>query len=365
MFIYQITDFLETLAPLSYQESYDNCGLIIGDKNAQLLGALITLDVTEEVIDEAIQKKCNLILAHHPLVFSGLKKITGKNYVERAVIKAIKNDVAVYAIHTNLDNMSDGVNAKICQKLGLVKTSILQPKSQLFSKLITFVPKDFTAQVQQAIWQAGAGNIGNYSECSFVSEGQGTFTGNQQSQAFVGTPNSRHTESEHKLEVIFPSYLKTQIIAALENAHPYEEVAFNIFQLSNEAKHIGAGMIGQLPTPIKTTEWLAYLKKHMEVTCIRHTNFDKEFIQTIAVCGGAGSFLLGNAIAQKADVFVTGDFKYHEFFNAENALMICDIGHYESERFTSEMLMEKLLEKFTTFAPQISSINTNPVNYYI
>ncbi|MBI3232828.1 MAG: Nif3-like dinuclear metal center hexameric protein [Bacteroidetes bacterium] len=365
MQLFEITAFLESIAPLSYQESYDNCGLLIGDKNSNIERTLVTLDVTEEVINEAIEKKCQLIVAHHPLLFSGLKRINGNNYVERCVIKAIKNDIVIYAIHTNLDNMNEGVNAKICEKLQLTNTKILQVKPQTLIKLVTFVPKDHAEVVKNAMWDAGAGNIGHYSHCSFSSEGVGTFKGNEHTNAFVGNKNELHHEPEMRVEVILPQYLQHQVVAALKKSHPYEEVAYETYQLLNNNQQIGAGMIGSLPQEMTSEEWLEHLKKSMDLNCIRYTTFNHKKFKRIAVCGGAGSFLLKDAIASGADAFVTGDFKYHEFFDAENKLMICDIGHYESERFTSEMLVDKLLKKFPTFAAQISTINTNPVNYYI
>lgn len=361
--IKNITDFLELLAPPQYQESYDNSGLLTGNTSWPLKKILVTLDCTEQVVDEAIEKGCNLIVAHHPIIFGCLKKITGKNYVERTVIKAIKNDIAIYAIHTNLDNMVHGVNARICEKLGLIGTRILSPKSGLLQKLVVYVPEQHLQAIQQAIFTAGGGVIGNYSECSFYSPGKGTFKGNDKSDAFVGEKNRQHTEPEHRLEVLVADDRLQAVIVAMKNAHPYEEVAYDVIPVTNANPEIGSGMVGELAQPLEPSEFLAYLKSRMNLEMIRYTAFGKP-IKKVAVCGGSGSFLLKQAISAGADAYVTADFKYHEFFDAENRLMIADIGHYESEIFTINLLADEILKKFPTFAVILSSINTNPINYY-
>jgi dinuclear metal center YbgI/SA1388 family protein len=363
MYISEIVQYLEQVAPSSYQESYDNSGLIIGNRDTMITRALITLDVTEEVIQEAISESCELIIAHHPIIFSGIKKLNGNGYVERCVIKAIKHDIAIYAIHTNLDNIYEGVNYRIAEKLGLLNCEILAPKEQQLCKLVTYIPTEHTAKMREALCEAGAGHIGNYDMCSYSTEGIGTFRGNELSNPFVGKAGEIHQEKETRLEVILPAHLRQVMKAALLQTHPYEEPAFDFYPLLNESKQVGAGLMGELPEKLEMNEWLEYLKTKMDLSCIRYTNFDAR-IKKIAVCGGAGSFLLKQAIRSKADVFVTADFKYHEFFDAENKLMICDIGHYESEIFTRELLRDKLLKKFPTFAAQISNTQTNPVKYF-
>lgn len=361
--IKDITNYLEQLAPPVYQESYDNCGLIVGDSSQQVTNVLVTLDCTEAVVDEAIAKGCNLIVAHHPIVFSGLKKLNGKNYVERTVIKAIKNEVAIYAIHTNLDNVKHGVNAKIAERLGLMNTQILAPKSGLLKKMVVYVPQSHIEKVQQALFDAGAGNIGNYSECSFYAAGTGTFKGNEQSNGFVGEQGKQHQEPEYKLEVLVDDARLGTSISAMILAHPYEEVAYDVFALANAHTQIGSGMIGELPEAMAPEDFLAYLKINMQTNTIRYTPVNKS-IKKVAVCGGSGSFLLKTALAAGADAFVTADFKYHEFFDAEQRLMIADIGHYESEIFTINLLADEMLKKFHSFAVILSEINTNPINYY-
>ncbi len=362
--IKEITNFLEDIAPKNYQESYDNSGLIVGDANAAVMGVMICLDSTESVIQEAIDTNCNLVIAHHPIVFSGLKQITGKNYVERVIIKAIKNDIAIYAIHTNLDNVHVGVNRKIGEKLGLENLKILRPKKGLLSQLVVFTPKKDTKNVLKALNEAGAGNIGNYKNCSFRTEGTGTFEGNEHANPTLGTKNKLEEVSEDRIEVIFPSNIEQQILSALKKAHPYEEIAYYLNSLGNINQEIGAGMVGNLPKAMGEKDFLIYLKEKMQLDCIRHTPLLKKKIEIVAFCGGAGSFLLQDAIREQADVFITGDFKYHEFFDADSKLIIMDIGHYESEVFTKELIYDLLNKNFTSFALHLTKQITNPISYF-
>jgi dinuclear metal center YbgI/SA1388 family protein len=365
MLLKQITQYIESVAPLAFQESYDNAGLIIGHAETEISGALISLDITEEVLDEAIQKKLNLVVCHHPIVFSGLKKLNGKNYVERCVAKAIKNEIAIYAAHTNLDSVLGGVNSKICEKLELQHCRILDPMPNFLKKLVTFVPVAQAEKVRTALFEAGAGHIGNYDSCSFNLSGQGTFRGNDQTNPFVGEPNQLHTETEIRIETIFPKHIQSKVIQALLNAHPYEEVAYDIYPLDNNFSQAGIGMIGELASPMTETEFLKKLKETFGCQVIKHTKLLGKPIKKVAVCGGSGSSFLNKAIAQKADIFVSGDFKYHQFFDAEREIVIADIGHYESEQFTKEVFYELLTKKFPKFAVHLSATNTNPVNYLV
>ncbi len=364
MKIGEILSFLNQWAPPAYQESYDNARLITGNQNDNCSGALISLDCIESVLDEAIQKNCNLVIAHHPIVFSGLKSITGKNYIERTIIKAIKNDIAIFAIHTNLDNMQHGVNAKIAEKIGLTNTSILAPKSDILRKLVTFCPIKEADSVREAMFDAGAGVIGNYDKASFNLEGTGTFRGNESSNPHVGEKGTMHKETECRIEVIYEISKETSILKAMKKSHPYEEVAYDIYVLQNSHQEIGAGMIGSLPEAMESRAFLQHLKDQFNCGLIKHTDLCKPKISKVAVCGGSGSFLLKNAIRAGADIFVTADYKYHQFFDADNQIIIADIGHYESEQFTGELIHAVLREKFPNFASQISEINTNPVNYF-
>ena len=360
----EISNYIESLAPLAYQETYDNAGLIVGVLDSEVKKALICLDSTEEVIDEAISKGCNLVIAHHPIVFGGgLKRFTGKNYVERTIIKAIKNDISIYAAHTNLDNVYGGVSAAICEKIGLTNCKILLPKEDLLRKLFTFCPVDKAETVRKALFEAGCGMIGAYDECSFNVEGTGTFRGSEGTNPYVGEKGKQHRESEIKIETIYPVHLEDKILSALFNAHPYEEVAYDIVSLENKHARVGAGMIGELKKEENEEAFLKRVKTTMQTGCIRHTKLLGGKVKRVAVCGGAGSFLLKDAIANGADVFITSDFRYHQFFDAESKIVITDIGHYESEQFTKELLYELLTKKFPNFALHLSEINTNPVNY--
>jgi len=361
----QITQFIESIAPLAFQESYDNAGLIIGHPDDEISGILITLDVTEEILDEAISKNLNLIVCHHPIVFSGIKKLNGKTYIERCVAKAIKNDIAIYAAHTNLDSVFGGVNSKICEKLELQNCRILAPTTGFLKKMVTFVPVADAEKVRNAILGAGAGHIGNYDFCSFNQTGNGTFRGNDQTNPYVGEKNQLHTEDETRIETIFPKHIQSKVIHALLQAHPYEEVAYDIYPLDNEYSQSGIGMIGELQEPIDELDFLRKIKVVFNCEVVKHTQLLGKPISKVAVCGGSGSTYLGKAMAQNADIFISGDFKYHQFFDAESQIIIADIGHYESEQFTKEVFYELLTKKFPKFAVHLSDFSTNPVSYLI
>lgn len=362
--IKEVTNYLEQIAPLSSQEDYDNCGLLVGNPEEAISNILVTLDCTEEVVEEAISNGCNLIIAHHPIIFKGLKKLNGKNYVERTVLKAIKNNVAIYALHTALDNSFVGVNAEFAKRLDLINASILQPKEGVLYKLTVYVPKTHVEQVKEALFEAGAGNIGNYSECSFISEGTGTFKPLENSQPFIGQHDAREAVEEMKLEVLVSTHLLSKTINKMLEVHPYEEVAYDIYPIKNKNKFEGAGMIGELKVTLEEVEFFKRLKEIFGTGCIRHTKLLGKPIHRVAVCGGSGSFLIKTALQHNADVYVTADVKYHEFFDAEDRMIIADIGHFESEKFTIELFIAYLKEKFSNFAILKSGINTNPVNYF-
>lgn len=359
----EIIDSLETLAPSSLQENYDNSGLLVGSADMEITSALVCLDSTPEVIAEAVRKKCNLVIAHHPIIFSGLKKINGKNYIERTVIEAIKNDIAVYAIHTNLDNVQNGVNKAIADKLGLINTQILEPKTNLLKKLAVFVPLANADEVRNAIFKAGAGHIGNYDECSFNTNGTGTYLPGENSHPVKGIVGARHSEPETRIEVILPEWILNQVLHSIKKVHPYEEVAYDVYPLNNPLATTGSGMIGELEESMEVIAFLNHLKTVMKAGVVRHTAIHKKEIKRIAVCGGSGSFLLNAAVNLQADLLVTSDFKYHQFFDADGKIIIADIGHYESEQFTIPLLGDWLKAKFPTFATHFTEVNTNPVSY--
>jgi len=358
-----ITNIIEAFAPLALQEDYDNAGLLVGSPIMQAKGVLLCLDITEDVIDEAISLEANLIISHHPLIFNGIKKITGSNAVQRCIIKAIKNDIAIYAAHTNVDNILAGVNNKIADKIGLINRKILQPKQSKLLKLVCFVPKLHVQRVREAIFEAGGGNIGNYDACSFNAEGYGSFRANSNAHPFVGEINKIHYEDEVRIEVILPDYLQLVVTNALINAHPYEEPAYDFIPLKNFYNEVGAGLIGDLKDARSELEFLSELKHIFNIPVLRHTTLTGNKIKKVAVCGGSGSFLLSDAIKANADIFISGDFKYHEFFDADNKIIIADPGHFETEQFTKEIFYEIIRKKLPTFAIHISKINTNPIIY--
>ncbi len=354
MKIKDIIGYLDTIAPPAYQESYDNAGLIVGDVDANCKKAILCLDVTEKVLEDAIEQDCNLVIAHHPIVFSGLKKITGKTYVERIIIKAIQNNIAIYAAHTNLDNVRVGVNKKICDRLDIKDCQILAPKKNILRKLSTLCPIAHADRLRNALYEAGAGTngLGDYNTSSFNSLG---LQGANNAPALTG--------GVIKIETIFPVHLERVVMQALQHNHPEEQYTYELTILENSYLQVGAGMIGNLDLPMTGSDFLHYLKRKMKVSCLRHTRLTRRRVQRIAVCGGAGSFLLRNAIAQKADVFITADYKYHQFFDADGRIIIADIGHYESEQFTIELFYELLTNKFSNFEAVLTKVNTNPVKY--
>ncbi|MGI8600747.1 MAG: Nif3-like dinuclear metal center hexameric protein [Chitinophagaceae bacterium] len=365
MKIKDIIASIEIFAAPELQEDYDNAGLITGRKEWDCTGVVCALDVTVEVVREAVSKNCNLIVVHHPIIFKGVKRINGNNYVEQVIIEAIKNDMAIYAAHTNLDNVVLGVNGKIAELLKLQNMSILAPKQNVLRRLITFAPQDKAEEVRKAVFAAGAGHIGNYSECSFNSEGIGTFKAEKGADPHVGEVGERHHEKETKIEMVYPAYLEKQVVKALVEGHPYEEVAYDIFTMNNVQYGIGAGIIGELKEPVEEKDFLKFVKETFKLKTFKHTNLTGRRVKRIAICGGAGSFLIRTALAQAADVYISADIKYHEFFDAEGKMIIADIGHYESEQFTVDLLHELIVQKFPTFAVLKTAVNTNPVQYFI
>jgi dinuclear metal center YbgI/SA1388 family protein len=364
MKISEVISFLESLAHPSLQENYDNAGLVVGQSDWECTGIVCSLDATEEVINEAIEKKFNLVVAHHPIIFGGLKKINAKNYVEKSVITAIKNDIAIYAIHTNLDNVINGVNGKIASMIGLKNISILSSKANNLKKLFTFVPVEKAEIVRNAIFKVGGGQIGNYSECSFNVEGKGTFKAEEGTNPYVGEIGKQHQEKETKIEVIYPAWLEKKVLAAIMQAHPYEEVAYDVVNLGNNHPGIGSGIIGDLESAMDEISFLTHVKEIFGTPIIRHTELTGRPVKKVALCGGAGSFLVAAAIAAGADIYITADMKYHEFFDANGRMVIADIGHYESEQFTIDLLAEILGQKFPTFAVLKTQVETNPVRYF-
>ena len=363
MIVKDVIKHLEELSPLAYAEDFDNVGLLVGDYKMQVSGILVTLDTLESVVEEAIENKCNLIVSFHPIVFKGLKKLTGKTYVERVVMKAIKHDIAIYAIHTALDNALQGVNDMICQKLGLSNRKILIPQTGTIKKLTTYVPANEAQELRDELFKAGAGTIGNYSNCSFNVEGTGTYKGNSNSNPTIGEKGVTQHQGETQISCIYPKHLESKILKTLFSAHSYEEVAYEINTIENKNQDIGMGMTGELENEMDEQSFLSLVKSKMNTSCIRHSNFRNKTVKKVAVLGGSGSFAISAAKAANADVFITSDLKYHDFFTAENKILLADIGHYESEQYTKNLLVGYLTKKIPNFAIILSNTNTNPVKY--
>ena len=363
MIVQDVINHLEELAPLSYAEDFDNVGLLVGDKSSKVTGILVTLDTLEAVVDEAIEKNCNLIVSFHPIIFKGIKSLTGKSYVERVVLKAIKNNISIFAIHTALDNALQGVNDKICEQLGLVNRLILIPQVGTIKKLTTYVPENKASTLRDALFQSGAGSIGNYNNCSFNVNGIGTFNGNENSNPSIGEKGITQYEEEVKLTVTFQKHLESKILQTLFKNHPYEEVAYEVTTLENKNQHIGMGMIGEFKNAMSETSFLEHLKTTMQTKCIRHSSLLDKPIKKVAILGGSGSFAINAVKDSGADAYVTADLKYHDFFTAENKLLLADIGHYESEQYTKNLLVAYLTKKIPNFAVVLSNTNTNPVKY--
>ena len=366
-----ITEQIEKLCPLHYAEDFDNVGLLVGDAEQAVKGVLVTLDCLETTIDEALKNDCNLIVTFHPIIFKGLKKLNGKNYVERTVIKAIKNDIAIYAMHTALDNSDEGVSAKMAEVIGLQHTSILIPQNGHLKKLTTYVPENAATEIRDALFQAGAGHIGDYSHCSFNISGEGTYVGGENTKPSVGKPGNLEKVQETFISVIFETHVQSKVLKALFDSHPYEEVAYDIVALENVHERIGMGVIGELEQALSPHNFFEHLKRTFNLKSIRHSEITKNEIKKVAVLGGSGSFAIGNALSAKADIYITADLKYHDFFRAEGKIILADIGHYESEQFTKHLLVEYLTKKITNFAPALtkgriilSKNNTNPINYF-
>jgi len=366
MKLIEIIEYLEIVAPLSYQETYDNSGLLVGDKNMNITSVLTCLDCTEGIVDEAINNKCNLIISHHPIIFKPLKKIINSNYNERIIFKAIKNDIAIYSIHTNLDNIEGGVSFILANKLGLLNSEILKKKESTLTQLITYCPKKNINKLEDALFKVGAGKVGSkYDQCSFISKGTGSFRPINNAAPYIGSKNIRSSLYEEKLEIIFPTYLEQRVIKTLFDTHPYEEVAYQLIRLENRDVSIGAGVIGDLNKEMDVISFFKLLKKIMPFSMLKHTGFsNKKSVKKIAFCGGSGVFLLNEAISQKADIYITSDFKYHDFFEVDQRIIAVDMGHYESEQFVPNLISEILKKKFPKLAVILTQINTNPISYY-
>ena len=358
-----LCNYLDSVVPLSFQESYDNSGLQTGSPEKEISSALITLDVTEDVLLEAEDSGCDVIISHHPLIFSGLKSITGKTFTERILIKALKQDIAIYSAHTNLDVFSNGVRRKLAEKLHLRNITVLAPLKNRLLKLVTFVPDTHLDIVREALFSAGAGITGNYDNCGFSTQGKGSFRGNENTKPFIGEKGKIHFENETRFETVMFSHLKNRVVRALIASHPYEEVAYDIYALENENVQVGSGCLGEFAEPMDEKSFLEFISTVFSAKGVRYSKLTGKKIKKMALCGGSGSGLLNEAIASGADAFITADVKYHSFFDSDNKLLIADIGHYESEKFATEIIYDLIIKKYPKFAVRFSEVNTNPINY--
>lgn len=363
MKIKEILSALERFAPLPLQDGFDNAGLQIGLTEVETTGALLCLDVTESILDEAIALRCNLVISHHPLLFKSYKSITGKDYVERCILKAIKNEIVIYSAHTNLDNALGGVNFKIAEKIGLNNIQILAPKEEILLKFVTFVPFSAADKVREALFTAGCGNIGNYDSCSYNLKGEGTFRAKEGADPFCGSVGELHCEGETRIETVVPSFKQNEVIRTLIKAHPYEEPVYDFYSLKNTWSQAGSGVVGELEEAESELSFLKRIKKTFEVGCLKHNKLSGRLIQKVALCGGAGAFLLPQAICKNADVFITGEMRYHEYFGHDREILIAEIGHYESEQYTKEIFNSLIGKLFPNFPIHISKVNTNPIKY--
>lgn len=363
MRIKEIIQIIEQLAPLPLQESFDNSGVQVGDINREATGALLCIDVTENVIEEAISLGCNLIISHHPLAFKSFKSLTGRTYVERCMMQAIKNDIVIYAAHTNLDNAQNGVNFKLAEMLELQNVKILSPQENALLKFVTTVPTQHVDSVRNALFNAGAGHIGNYDNCSYNISGEGTFRAKEGANPHVGEIDEMHFEPETRIETVIPAMRKEEVLRALLAVHPYEEPVYDFYPIVNEWRQNGSGVVGVLPEPIPEQEFLYLLKDIFNLPTIRHTKIQGKEIHDVAICGGAGAFLIPKAIAYGADAFITGEAKYNDFYDVEGRLLLAVVGHYESEICTKDLFFDIISKKFPTFALHKSAFDSNPVKY--
>ncbi|MFN7279524.1 MAG: Nif3-like dinuclear metal center hexameric protein [bacterium] len=364
MTIGEIINMLETVAPPSLQESWDNSGLLTGRSTTDCSGVLLALDVTDAVLSEAVSRGCNLVVAHHPMIFRGLKRIDEDEPTGRLTAFAIRHDLAVYAMHTNLDNIIGGVNGVLADRFGLTDRRVLQPMNGQLMKLVCMIPEGHLEAVSRAVFEAGAGRIGDYEDCGFTTSGIGTFTPMSGANPFIGAEGRPETVREHRFEVILPAWRQRPVLAAMRSAHPYEEVAFDLVKLENEWSGVGSGIIGRLPAPMTEAAFLEHVKAVTGLPVLRHSRLTGRPIQTLALCGGAGAFLIRRAVGVRADAYLTGDLKYHDFFEPDGRLLLADIGHYESEHSAVDLLYNILTKKNHTFAVLKSETDTNPVNYH-
>lgn len=363
MKISEITGAIEKYAPLWLQEEWDNAGLQVGDTDREATGAVLCVDATEAIVDEAIDRGVNLVISHHPLLFRGLKRITGRTATERIVAKALKHDIAIYSAHTNMDSAPGGVSWATGRRAGLTAMRTLVPQQGRLMKLAVFVPSAYSNAVSEALWNAGAGRMGNYDRCAYMTDGRGTYRPLPGADPAIGTVGQSHTEAETRIEVVFPTAISGRVVQAMLKAHPYEEPAFDLIPLANDITSAGLGVIGSLKTPMPASEYIAWVKQALGIGAIPYAGDARRMVHRVALCGGAGAEFIGNAIAAGADLYMCGDLKYHDFTTHADSIVLADIGHYESEQCTKEIFYDIIQKNFPNFATYYAEEDKNPISY--
>lgn len=364
MTIKEVTQFLESRFPLYLQEDFDNCGVQCGNVNNEISGAMVCFEMTEKIIDEAISKNCNLVISHHPLILKrGITKIVPSDRVGAMICKALANNMVLYSMHTNIDSGEGGGNDVFAEKLGLSDVKVMAPVKGLYRKLVVNVPAEHSEKLKEALFKIGCGQQGNYQKCSYSTLGKGQFEPNGEAKPFIGTQNNLEKVEEERIEMIYPAYLQHAVIQAIYENHPYEEPAFDLFSLENTERKVGLGRIGELPEEMDCKEFFSYLKEKLNLEHLRYCGDEGKKIRRVAVCGGGGAGFIDTAIALNADAYVSGDFKYHDFFKSHSGTVLVDIGHYEGECFIKNIIFNLLKEKFTTFAVLSSEFENLNVKY--
>jgi dinuclear metal center YbgI/SA1388 family protein len=366
MIVKNLIKHIETWAPPGIAWEKDNVGLQLGSTQSQITNVLLCLEVDSKVVDDAIKKRCNLIISHHPLIFTPLKSITDRDNQSDLIKKIIKNDINVFSAHTNLDFAKDGVSFQLAKKLKLQQIRFLKNLSSNQYKIVVFVPEKFVEKVASAMHIAGGGQIGDYSNCSFRIVGQGTFKGSNSTNPFVGIKGNLEYVREIRLEMIANSFDLPKILSAMKESHPYEEVAYDLYKLNNENVNFGMGAIGVLNQSMTKEEFLFYVSKSLKIKNFRYNSGKKNKIRTVAVCGGSGSDLADEAIKQNADAFITADVKYHKFQDVQNKILLIDAGHYETEIFILDELKRRIQKFLNNGNNKVYKYkgSTNPIIFY-
>lgn len=358
---------MERWAPLALASERDNSGLQIGSGQQRVTKILVTLDLNSNVIDEAHQKKADLIISHHPLLFHALRSVNPDEHIGSIVTSCVKYGIAIYSAHTNLDFTQNGVSTTLALKLGLSRIEPLMKNQRVSKKIVVFVPHDYIDRVRHAMMEAGAGTIGNYTDCSFAAHGIGTFKPTPNATPFIGTIGKLERVNEARLEMLSPSWKLEAVIAAMKRAHPYEEIAYDIYNRVNTEADYGVGAIGTLSHPMKPRQFLTHVADTLRIPSLRYSGNPQQMISVVAVCGGSGSDLLSTAAQHGADAFVTADISYHRFMEKHHSILFIDAGHYETEVPVVPIICKYLKQNLTDSTIEVIKSKTmkNNVQYFI